>query len=165
MKTKCPYCDGILESGEAKIHGSMVGFLLVGLSYQNLYFKSESGNETAVLASHESTPAMKCNTCGVVTLNLNSPTVIIRDTLIELLTLCCYKELRDNVQKSNPEMDVESAIIEKWREIYLPDNESFKTLFTGEELSSLKQFNQSINDQNWSKIESLSGEIIESLNR
>ncbi len=159
-----PYCDGLLESGEAKIHGTMVGFLLVGLSYQNLYFKSESGKETAILASHESTPAMKCNTCGVVTLNLNSPTEIMRDTLIELLTLCCFKELRDNVQKTNPEINVESEIVAKWREIYLPDNDYFKMLFTSEELSLLKQFNQAIDQQNCYKIESLSGEIIEKLN-
>ena len=165
MKTKCPYCDGTLESGEAKIHGTMVGFLLVGLSYQNLYFKSESGNETSILASHESTPAMKCNTCGVVTLNLNSPTVIIRDTMIELLTLCCYKELRDNVQKSNPEMDVESEIVSKWKEIFLPQDNDFKNFFSIEEIKLLEKFDKVIDEQNWGKIESLSGEIIEKLNR
>lgn len=164
MKTKCSYCDGIIESGEAKIHGTTVGFLLVGLSYQNLYFKSESGKETAILASHESTPAMKCNKCGVVTLNLNSPTENVRDMLIELLTLCCFKELRDSVQKSNPEIDVESEIISKWKEIYLTQDIDFKNFFGIEELKLLEKFNKVIDEQNWRKIESLSGELIKNFN-
>ena len=71
MTLKCPYCNGTLKSGEAKIHGTMTGFLFVGFSHQNLYFKSELGEEIEVLGSNECTPAMRCEECGVVVLNMN----------------------------------------------------------------------------------------------
>lgn len=73
MTTKCPYCNGTIKNGVANIHGTMTGFLFVGFSYQNLYFKPESGQEMKVLGSRESTPAMRCQDCGVVILNKSFP--------------------------------------------------------------------------------------------
>ena len=158
MNFKCPYCKGSLKSGEAKIHGTVTGFLFVGLSHQNLYFKTESGEESEVLSSGESTPAMICENCGVVTLNINFPKQNKRDIIIDLLTLCSFKELRDKIEDSN------SIITGKWKESYLPEDNDFKNSFSLEELILLADFDRLIIERNWSKIEIQSQKIIEKIN-
>jgi len=49
---------------------------------------------------------MRCENCGVVTLNLDYSEQYEKDNLIEILTLCSSKELRDNIQESNPDIDI-----------------------------------------------------------
>lgn len=159
MTLKCPYCNGILESGEAKIHGTLTGFLFVGFSYQNLYFKPESGEEIEVLGSRESTPAMRCEECGVVTLKMNIPKQNKRDVIIELLTLCSFEELRNNID------DPKRVIIEKWKESYLPQDNDLKSAFTMDEQGLLADFDALIDKGNWSRIESLAQEIVETLEK
>lgn len=138
MSLKCPYCNGILKSGEATIHGTVTGFLYVGFSHQNLYFKSESGEEIEILGSREYTPAMRCEECGVVTLNMNIPKQNIRDVIIELLTLCSFEELHHSIE--NPKR----VIIEKWKEHYLPYDNNLKSSFTIHEQSLLSEFDRLI---------------------
>lgn len=153
MVLKCHYCDGTLESGEARIHGTITGFLLFGFSHQNLYFKTESGEESEVLGSGMSTPAMKCDKCGVFILNKNLPNQNRREIITELLTLCSFKELRDNIEDSG------SIITAKWKENYLPENNDFKNYFSINELSLLADFDILINEGNWDKIEMQSEKI------
>lgn len=159
MTLKCPYCDGTLISGEARIHGTITGFLLVGLSHQNLYFKSELGEETEVLGSGESTPAMKCNKCGVVTLNINCPKQNKRDNIVELLMLSSFEELRKSIENSK------SVIIAKWKENYLPQDSDFENYFTTEELVLLDDFDKLIDKENWLEIETLAQNIVEKLEK
>ena len=153
MTLNCPYCDGTLESGEAKNHGTVTGFLLFGFSHQNLYFKTESGVESEILGSGMSTPAMKCDKCGVVILNINFPKQNKRDIITELLTLCSFNELRDNIE------DSKSVISTKWRENYLPENNDFKNYFSIYELSLLADFDILMKEGNWDKIEMQSEKI------
>ena len=136
MNIKCPYCNETLKSGEASIHGTMTGFLFVGFSYQNLYFQPESGKEIEVLGSRESTPAMRCEACGVVTLNMSFPKENKKDVIIEILTLFSFQELRNNLD------DPKRVVIEKWKETYLPNNNDVKNAFTIDELALLADFNK-----------------------
>ncbi len=159
MILKCPYCNGTLKSGEATIHGTVTGFLFVGFSHQNLYFKPESGEEIEVLGSRESTPAMRCEECGVVTLNINAPKQNKRDVIIELLMLCSFKELRSNLE------DPKRVIIEKWKESYLPKENELRNVFTIDEQSLLADFDRLIDKGNWSMIENLAQEIVETLEK
>lgn len=164
MSKKCPYCDGTLQSGEAKIHGTLTGFLLVGLSHQNLYFKNESGEESEILGCNESTPAMKCDMCGVVTLNINFPKQNWRDKMVEILTLCAFDELRDNIQTANIDANINNEITAKWNASYLPHDSEFKSFFVSGELSQLEHFDKLIKEQNWAKIENKAEEIIGEIN-
>ena len=159
MTLKCPYCNGTLKSGEAKIHGTLTGFLFFGFSYQNLYFKPESGEEVEVLGSRESTPAMRCEECGVVVLNMNVSKQNKRDVIIELLTLCSFKELHNNID------DPKRVIIEKWKESYLPQDNDLKSVFTMDEQGLVADVDRLIDKGNWSRIESLAQEIIETLEK
>ncbi|MCT4644600.1 MAG: PF20097 family protein [Carboxylicivirga sp.] len=81
MSLECPYCKGKLETGQA-IHGTVGGFLLFGLSYQNLYFKPESEKEIKILGSNGSTSALRCEDCGIVILHKEIVQQNYRDTLI-----------------------------------------------------------------------------------
>ena len=73
--------------------------------------------------------AMRCENCGIVSLNLDYPDQNDGDKLIDILTLCSSKELRDDLQKSNPDIDINSEIIKNWKENYLPDDPDFKNQF------------------------------------
>lgn len=161
MSLKCPYCDSDLKSGQATIHGTVVGFLVFGFSHQNLYFKTDTGEEIKILGSGKSTPAMRCENCGIVTLNLDYPDQNDGDKLIDILTLCSSKELRDDLQKSNPDIDINSEIIKNWKENYLPDDPDFKNQFKNDELMLLERFDKLIKDNNWPEIEILAGVIID----
>lgn len=100
---------------------------------------------------------MKYDKCGVVTLNMSSPKQNKRDVLFELLTLCSFKELRDNIEDSN------SEIIAKWKENYLPEDIDLKNFFSVDEIALLNELDKLMNNENWEKIEKLSEEIIEKL--
>ena len=163
-RLKCPYCDGNLKSGQARIHGTVAGLFLIGLSYQNLYFKPESEKEIKILGSNNSTPSMRCEKCGVVILNLDFPEQCERDVLIELLTLCSSKELRESIQESNPDVNINNEIIKTWKDNYSPHDNEFKESFTNDELCMLEDFDKLINANNWEVIETLSEKIIEKLN-
>ena len=69
------------------------------------------------------------------------------------MTLCSFKELRDNIEDSG------SIITAKWKENYLPENNDFKNYFSINELSLLADFDILINEGNWDKIEMQSEKI------
>ena len=69
--------------------------------------------------------------------------------------------MRDDLQKSNPDIDINSEIIKNWKENYLPDNPDFKNQFKNDELMLLERFDKLIKDNNWPEIEILAGEIID----
>ena len=81
--------------------------------------------------------------------------------MIDILTLCSSEELRDDLQKSNPDIDINSEIIKNWKENYLSDNHDFKNQFKNDELILLERFDILIKDKNWREIEILSGQIID----
>lgn len=87
---------------------------------------------------YKSTPAMSCENCGIVTLHLEYSDQNEKDNLIDILTLCSSEELRDDLQKSNPDIDINSEIIKNWEENYLPDNHYFKDQFKNDELILLE---------------------------
>ncbi|KKQ61582.1 MAG: hypothetical protein US81_C0005G0002 [Parcubacteria group bacterium GW2011_GWE2_38_18] len=69
----CPYCGSKMKSGSLEIHGSWLGFLLVGLSYQNLFYKpfdekfqEYSSDEETVIKESEILKAMKCTKCKAI---------------------------------------------------------------------------------------------------
>lgn len=65
--TICPLCSTALELGQAKVHGTLLGFLLVGLSYQHCWFaSSRDGKERIVVPSGGSRPSCRCPPCGFV---------------------------------------------------------------------------------------------------
>ncbi len=71
----CPYCDCGMESGHVEVHGTDLGFLVVGLSYSHLWFKTDSGAEE-IAVPHKSRfarrhapctsqpQAYSCGSCG-----------------------------------------------------------------------------------------------------
>ena len=66
----CPKCNERMVSGGVQIHGSCMTFLLVGVSWQHLWFSRE-GKKQKILASswsREGYPrkAFRCGNCGGV---------------------------------------------------------------------------------------------------
>ena len=53
--------------GDAEVHGTAIGFLVWGGSYQKLFFHAKGAKrqeETAILASGERCSAFRCKNCG-----------------------------------------------------------------------------------------------------
>ncbi|MCD4694036.1 hypothetical protein K8R62_01630 [bacterium] len=72
-KMNCPYCDGETEEGKLEIHGSWIGWLLVGFSYQNLFYNSfnkkyqeYNTDDEKVIKESETLKAKKCKECGAI---------------------------------------------------------------------------------------------------
>ena len=163
MKLECPYCKGKLKTGQANIHGTVGGFLLFGLSYQNLYFKPESEKEIKVLGSNGSTPALRCDNCGIVVLNKEIVEQNDRDTLIELLTLCSSIELQESIRESNPEIDIHEEIYKEWNNFYSPQKNEFRAFFTDEELKSMSELEVLIVARDWKRIYVVADEMLSSV--
>lgn len=66
MKFNCPNCGSLLEEGHVEVHGTPLGFIFIGFSYQNLYFKAKDKKEIKVLESRCSAPALKCTRCDIL---------------------------------------------------------------------------------------------------
>jgi hypothetical protein len=65
----CPGCHEIMSEGAAQMHGTLLGFLSVGLSYQKLFFRAHEAKrseEVSILASGERAKAYRCPKCGGV---------------------------------------------------------------------------------------------------
>lgn len=131
------------------------------LNWQPVFYSSHKQEMERDREGYKSTPAMSCENCGIVTLNLEYSDQNEKDNLIDILTLCSSEELRDDLQKSNPDIDINSEIIKNWKENYLPDNHDFKNQFKNDELILLERFDILIKDKNWREIEILSGQIID----
>lgn len=65
---KCRRCGGRLQRGRVQIHGTLVGFLLIGLSYTHLFFTpaSDPEGETVVLPWKARQIAYRCLGCGAL---------------------------------------------------------------------------------------------------
>lgn len=63
---KCPLCQSELEQGFVSVHGTLLGYLLVGMSYQHCWFKGDESGDEVVLKSRERRQAFKCQACGFV---------------------------------------------------------------------------------------------------
>jgi vacuolar-type H+-ATPase subunit F/Vma7 len=165
MSLKCPYCNGKLKNGQVSIHGTVGGFLLFGLSYENLYFKSESESEIKVLSSNNTTPSLRCEDCGIVILNkeMIEQIDIDRDILIELLTLCSSTELQESIKESNPEIHIHQEIYNEWLVFYSSDKKELIESLSGEELSMLSEIDRLISAKKWAEVEIVANKILKSM--
>ncbi len=155
MKLRCPYCGKSLLKGRAEIHGTTLGFFLVGFSYQNLYFKSQRDKEIKVLNSGSSTPALRCENCEVIILNKDASDTALqiddeafkkltRRNLIYLIGLWSSREQQDEFQMNNQDINIVSEMFYQWEDNYKPDLEDFVNSFSEEELQLFSEFNSMI---------------------
>jgi hypothetical protein len=64
---KCALCGGDLETGSVEIKGTPLGFLMVGLSWQHLWFSADLfDTKIKVLKSAEQRRAYQCTSCCAV---------------------------------------------------------------------------------------------------
>ena len=66
----CPKCQEPMWRGRAQVHGTVAGFLLVGLSWMKLFFRSDSSPREVlpILAPggrHEAFYCPRCRSCLV----------------------------------------------------------------------------------------------------
>ena len=61
----CPQCSEPLIEGRVMVEGTILGFLLVGLSSQHLWFRRNGGKREKVISSGGSKPALMCERCGI----------------------------------------------------------------------------------------------------
>jgi len=165
MSLKCPYCNGKLINGQVNIHGTVGGFLLYGLSYENLYFKSESEKEIKILGSNNSTPSLRCEDCEIVILNKEITEQIDkdRDILIELLTLCSSNELQESIKESNPEINIHQEIYNQWIEFYSSEKKELFESFTEPDLRLLSEIDILISAKNWVEADIVANKILKSI--
>jgi hypothetical protein len=66
----CPRCNCAMQQGRSYIAGTPLGFLVVGLSLQHLWFEHPDGQRRRVVESSTLTsnivPAFECPRCGCV---------------------------------------------------------------------------------------------------
>jgi len=65
----CPRCKKEMIEGDAELHGTFVGYLLVGWSYQKLFFHAKGAHrtrETSALQTGERAVAWRCESCAGV---------------------------------------------------------------------------------------------------
>jgi hypothetical protein len=65
---RCPKCDNIMVGGKSKIHGTIGGFFVFGLSHQHLWFEPSDGSykEKIVLEPNRYTKSSFCNKCKIM---------------------------------------------------------------------------------------------------
>jgi hypothetical protein len=64
---RCPICEGELEQGTVRVHGTLLGFLFFGLSYQRCWFRSSAtGKEDLAVHWSKSHAACRCRACGLL---------------------------------------------------------------------------------------------------
>ena len=68
----CPNCTSEMEEGEVQVRGSMLSFLVVGFSIQDLMFDSSS-ETTTILPSRDTRKAYYCRQCGGVFIQGSDP--------------------------------------------------------------------------------------------
>ena len=156
MRLECYDCNGILKKGKASIHGTIGGFLIIGLSHENLYFKSDDEKEIKILGSGGTTPALRCEDCGIVILNKEitdtyEPTA--REVLIEIFTVVASKELQEGLKTTNPDFNVREQLDNSWKEFYFPETNEFTQSFSEKELILISGFNDLYRSKNWEAME------------
>lgn len=65
---KCPQCFGEMQPGKLAVHGTFIGFLFVGWSYQHCWWQpaGDSGQEVEFVSSNGSRVAHRCEKCRMV---------------------------------------------------------------------------------------------------
>jgi hypothetical protein len=64
---KCPYCDGEMVPGTASVKGTTLGFFVVGLSYQHLWFRQLNGGvDEVIIRSRRDRAGHQCTQCRAV---------------------------------------------------------------------------------------------------
>jgi hypothetical protein len=59
-------CEGEIELGSVSVHGTIWGFVFVGMSYQHCWFEGIGTKEQVVLGSRLRRSGMRCKACGFV---------------------------------------------------------------------------------------------------
>ena len=67
-RLNCPQCNNDMEEGSATVQGTVIGFLLFGLSHQHLWFRNQDGEKRKIVASNEVVSAFQCCDCGLIVL-------------------------------------------------------------------------------------------------
>jgi hypothetical protein len=189
MEILCPYCGSLMKSGRAEIHGTTLGFLVAGFSYENLYFKTEDEKEIRILESQNSTPSLRCPNCEILILNKSDSetfvkiddsefTKLTRDSIFGLIALWAHKDQQIEYKKKFPEINLSEELFYQWRDSFVDDSEDFKNSFRAKELNILNlfdweitkiltQFNSEIPEysffvetDNWRKLNSIAKEIL-----
>lgn len=152
---KCPYCGSLMKSGRTEIHGTPLGFLAIGFSYENLYFRAGDEKKIRVLQSGCSTPSLRCPNCEIIILNKDDSdptikisdsdfTVITRESIFNSLDLWSSKDKQLEYQKRLPDQNFLEELFYQWINSYKSDSEDFKDVFQIEELNLFSLFNQEL---------------------
>ena len=67
MKCPDPHCGATMQRGAAVIHTTILGFLLIGLSWQKLFFRPPGGfarHDVEVMNPDQRRIAFRCPECG-----------------------------------------------------------------------------------------------------
>ncbi len=163
MTHKCPYCNGTLEKGKASIDGTTFGFIFYGFSHKNLYFKSESGKETMILGNSETTPALRCENCGIVILHKEFYTPNVRENVVDFLTVCSSDKLLEKSFENITDVSIHEEIASSWKILYLPKQNNFAKCFSENELQALSAFDDFIDSKDWDKLETSAEKALNAL--
>lgn len=61
-----------MEIGAAELHGTALGLIFFGFSYQNLCFKSKDKKEIKELDNRSVLPSLRCSNSEILIVNKNS---------------------------------------------------------------------------------------------
>lgn len=64
----CSKCGQTMEKGSVSVKGSLPSFLVVGLSYQSLWWYPAEGRREKLLKPGPLYDAFRCSNCGTVTI-------------------------------------------------------------------------------------------------
>jgi hypothetical protein len=77
---KCSICNGDLERGYVEIHGTLTGFLFLGLSHQPLFYHSENDEkEEQVLEPNLTYCVFRCSDCKAIVMPNIESTLELKD--------------------------------------------------------------------------------------
>ena len=65
----CPECGGQMVPGRLRVKGSLAGLLLVGMSWQHLWWSDPDESRDSrqkVIVSGNQRPAVRCIDCGMI---------------------------------------------------------------------------------------------------
>ena len=61
---QCPTCATMMDKGEVSIHGTPLGFLFVGISYQKLWFLCRGSKQKVLIGAWGKARAFHCPNCA-----------------------------------------------------------------------------------------------------
>ena len=181
-----------MKSGLAEIHGTTLGFLVAGFSYENLYFKTSDEKEIRILESGGSTPSLRCPNCEILILNKADSDQIIkigdsefaeltRDSIFSLINLWASKDQQLDFHRKSPELNISEELFYQWKDSYTTDSEDFKDSFQVKELNllalfdmeltkifnrinpNIPDFNDFVETEDWRRLNSIAKEILNEL--